>query len=464
MNVDEKHEQWRAITESDFVTLFIKTWFTYIAVLRKLHPDVQVFTSEGMPRGDKPFLNAFQEGIMPIVQKKLPIDSIVAGLFDMYPIGMKKVLDVFPQYFFQTFFRINEDFNFENIVIDRDKEGNIKERYHASIRNKERFKLSMYLGVSGRFKKTNYNETIRKEIDLRPIIEAAVNTQRQNEKVNEQQFFREIYDEILNQINARLRQYVDNTLPQKGYNSTVASKISNNCMRFLTEIRLKFDYNYRYPHEVEVLCDFNSYAVFSQTPFNYFGGIESGNVISSNKDYYHSLISTKGIEWFSNYVYSLRNALFHEIISPLDEEWQSIFKSAYLVLKHISDTCISYISQICEFPHMPDNPVIKYAENHSDDLFSELADSVEILSIPKIDLSKWEIIDGTIKLTGWIKVKFQLQNMDKPEAQDGIQIYEDEKGYNYTIDLDEDFKTKLDEDEKERITIELQEAITRGDE
>ena len=38
MQVERKYEQWKAITESDFVTLFIKTWFTFIAVLRELNP------------------------------------------------------------------------------------------------------------------------------------------------------------------------------------------------------------------------------------------------------------------------------------------------------------------------------------------------------------------------------------------------------------------------------------------
>ena len=53
MQVDRKYEQWKAVTESDFVTLFIKTWFTFIAVLRELNPDVEVFTKDGMPRVDK---------------------------------------------------------------------------------------------------------------------------------------------------------------------------------------------------------------------------------------------------------------------------------------------------------------------------------------------------------------------------------------------------------------------------
>ena len=112
MQVERKYEQWKAITESDFVTLFIKTWFTFIAVLRELNPDVDVFTADGMPRGDKPFLNAYKEGIMPFVQKNIDTDDFAQELFSMYPISMRKVMDVFPQYFFQTFFQINREFSY----------------------------------------------------------------------------------------------------------------------------------------------------------------------------------------------------------------------------------------------------------------------------------------------------------------------------------------------------------------
>ena len=79
MQVERKYEQWKAITESDFVTLFIKTWFTFIAVLRELNPNVDVFTADGMPRGDKPFLNAYKDGIMPFVQK---MDRFITNLLN----------------------------------------------------------------------------------------------------------------------------------------------------------------------------------------------------------------------------------------------------------------------------------------------------------------------------------------------------------------------------------------------
>lgn len=148
MQVERKYEQWKAITESDFVTLFIKTWFTFIAVLRELNPDVDVFTADGMPRGDKPFLNAYKEGIMPFVQKNIDTDDFAQELFSMYPISMRKVMDVFPQYFFQTFFQVNREFSYEEKTMIWDKDGNLKERYQVNLHIVDKHILKFYLGIS----------------------------------------------------------------------------------------------------------------------------------------------------------------------------------------------------------------------------------------------------------------------------------------------------------------------------
>ena len=57
----------------------------------------------------------------------------------------------------------------------------------------------------------------------------------------------------------------------------------------------------------------------------------------------HESLRQNSVFWFLDFVYRLRNALFHEIIDPLDEEWQVIFKNAYLVLKEIVDLNIATI-------------------------------------------------------------------------------------------------------------------------
>ena len=34
MPLDKTYKNWKAVTEADFVSLFIKTWFAYISTLR----------------------------------------------------------------------------------------------------------------------------------------------------------------------------------------------------------------------------------------------------------------------------------------------------------------------------------------------------------------------------------------------------------------------------------------------
>lgn len=275
MQVERKYEQWKAITESDFVTLFIKTWFTFIAVLRELNPDVDVFTEDGMPRGDKPFLNAYKDGIMPFVQKNIDTDNFAQEVFAMYPISMRKVMDVFPQYFFQTFFQINRDFSYEEKTIDLDKDGSLKERYQANLHIVDKHILKFYLGVSGQFRTTKYNESIKKEIDLRPIVCSTVEKHKHQDLIiNETQFMRDFYDAVMSEITGTLRHYIDITLPKKGFNQTVTRKIKDACLRLDTALRLRFEYNYKYPHEVDPLIASNSYAIIYQIPFNGFSRSE----------------------------------------------------------------------------------------------------------------------------------------------------------------------------------------------
>lgn len=461
MQVERKYEQWKAITESDFVTLFIKTWFTFIAVLRELNPDVEVFTADGMPRGDKPFLNAYKEGIMPFVQKNIHTDDFARELFAMYPISMRKVMDVFPQYFFQTFFQINREFSYEEKTIDLDKDGNLKERYQANLHIADKHILRFYLGISGQFRTTKYNESIKKEIDLRPIIRATVEKHRyQNLIINEIHFLRDFYDAVMSEISGALRHYIDVTLPKRAFNQTVNGKIKDACLRLTTALRLRLEYNYRYPHEVDPLAAPNSYAIIYQVPFNGFGRLERENIYAARRGEYAPLIVTRAVEWFADYVYALRNALFHEIIRPLDEEWQAVFKSAYLVLKQVSDICISCISQIDEFPQTQENAVFEYVEKHKSECFDYLADHVELLDFPKMVLSNWKVEKGKITLGGWFTATLKLQQGDAEAIENGTgSISTEEKGFNFSITLGDDFKIAKDkEKQKEIIEIKLQGA------
>lgn len=448
MRVDKKYEQWKAVTESDFVTLFIKTWFTFIAVLRELNPEVQVFTDEGMPRGDKPFLNAYKDGVMPIVQRRLPSESIANELFRLYPFAMKKVLSVFPQYFFQTFFLTNRNYNYEFKNIEKDEDGKTKERQQLTLHIQDKCFLKMYMGLSGYFRSTTYNEEIKAKIDLRPIIATAVDAQKAKEKIDEVQLLRDLHDGILTEIENKFRSFLDNRLPQKGYNKTICGKITDGCLRAASAVRLKFEYNYRAPHEVAVLDDLNSYSVFTQMPFNSFYRIYEDNMYLQNADTYTVLVKTKGIEWFASFVYSLRNALFHEIISPLDEEWQLIFKSAYLILKQITDICIDVTKEI-ESVAIPENsPVAHFIESNTKDIeaINELGEYVELLAVTDIKIDSHNINDGNINLRGTtsIKVKIQEGNAEDIANDNGMIFSEELRVLRYNVTLTDDFEIKTD--------------------
>ena len=66
-------------------------------------------------------------------------------------------------------------------------------------------KLKLYLGLSGQFRTTNYNESIKREIDLRPIISATVEKHRyKNRFINEIQFMHDFYDAVMDEISAIL--------------------------------------------------------------------------------------------------------------------------------------------------------------------------------------------------------------------------------------------------------------------
>ena len=215
---------------------------------------------------------------------------------------------------------------------------------------------------------------------------------------------------------------------------------------------------YGYPHEVDPLAASNSYAIIYQVPFNGFDRLDRENLYATRRGEYAPLMATKGVEWFADYVYALRNALFHEIISPLDEEWQAIFKSAYLLLKQVSDICISCISQIEEFPQTQENAVFEYAEKHKSECFDPLADHVELLDFPKMVLSDWKVEKGKITLRGWFSATLKLQQGDAEAIENGTgSVTTEDKSFDFSITLDDDFKIATDkESQKEIIEIKLQ--------
>lgn len=96
------YDNWKIVTETDFVTLFIKTWFAYIATLRKMFPE------DYNRQGDKKYLNSYKRYFNTEGYKKLVIDNIVMQEIEhVYKEGRNIILKQYPEYYFEDFYKIN---------------------------------------------------------------------------------------------------------------------------------------------------------------------------------------------------------------------------------------------------------------------------------------------------------------------------------------------------------------------
>ena len=110
------------------------------------------------------------------------------------------------------------------------------------------------------------------------------------------------------------------------------------------------------------------------------------------------------------------------------------------------------------FAQTQENAVFEYAEKHKAECVDYLADYVEILDFPKMVLSKWKIENGKITLSGWFSAKLKLQQGDAEAIENGTgSIATEDKGFDFSITLGDDFKIAIDKDtQKEIIEIKLQ--------
>ena len=107
MPQEKIYKNWKAVTEADFVSLFIKTWFAYISTLRTMFPEA------ANRRGDGKYLNAYKDYYRTSGSKKLIVDDqIMASMEQVYREGRKVIMEQYPEYYLWDFYHVNEDFEY----------------------------------------------------------------------------------------------------------------------------------------------------------------------------------------------------------------------------------------------------------------------------------------------------------------------------------------------------------------
>ena len=101
------YDNWKAITESDFVTLFIKTWFAFVSTLREMYPaEIPYYQATGDSRYISPYKREFSQNIA----YRLNYADIKYHLYEVYKHGMKIIADRYPRFIVDDFYSLNLSF------------------------------------------------------------------------------------------------------------------------------------------------------------------------------------------------------------------------------------------------------------------------------------------------------------------------------------------------------------------
>lgn len=315
----EKYKNWRAITESDYVTMFIKTWFAFVATLRKLYPKNDL--TEIIGKGDKVFLNPYLENFHNSFCFYNDFEQIKEHISKVYKKGRIFVLEnpKYNKFFVEDFYSINKTFNCKKETDD----------YECRIKYTNKNEIcfeSKYLNPD--FLMGNKHLFISEKIDISDLVksEKLSDKQRQNYIEDESLFLEDVINQLSEFVSREFFSKVEKIKKEFKFNKKVENALESTSLLINEEYRKIFS-------AMKSSNEIKDNIFFTQLPCaNFIHKIENNERVDEIGTY----------KWFLNFVYFLRNALFHEIIDPLDTFWQEVFKSSYMVLKEILDGNIKY--------------------------------------------------------------------------------------------------------------------------
>jgi hypothetical protein len=346
--MDEKYpyNNWKTITESDFVTLFIKTWFAFISTLREMHPaEIPYYQATGDSRYITPYKKDFSENLFYL----LNYADIKYNLYEVYKHGIKIIADRYPRFIVDDFYSLNISFK-ETVSEGFSIEGGFEGKFVCVVKCATPEKTTAAIMCTERTYRTKVakkyapiNISVDHSVILSTLVQEIENKQF---VLTESGFVERFYEKLFEVISDGLFIEISNaklSIPEKGNK------------RFLQIFDAMAAFCSRSLNEVKSRClnpDFGpEHKLLSQRPIsNYLNSVEdSVEMTAADKE--------RAYLWFIDFVYRLRNALFHEIIDPLNDEWQVIFKNAYHVLKQIVDQNIWRLNQMKRLPQVSQEAV-----------------------------------------------------------------------------------------------------------
>lgn len=289
--------------------------------------------------------------------KKLIVDDqIMASMEQVYREGRKVIMEQYPEYYLWDFYHVNEDFEytFKDIPPDKSDCLIIGLKISRNRGTKWQFVISGFARFFGKYYE-EYNGNVQFQCNISGILESSTEHVKENPTESEQDYLswllREINVALAHSIVEAFKLHYENN----AYGKRLLVKIGDLEKRIISLVWQIFALNAKdetFKTLEEMGRSRNTYELIQQRPLNYFqyhfdvDWLPQRDLSASEKEWFRKLHESRrqnSVLWFLDFVYRLRNALFHEIIDPLDEEWQVIFKNAYLVLKEIVDLNIAAI-------------------------------------------------------------------------------------------------------------------------
>jgi len=333
------YDNWKTITESDFVTLLIKTWFAFVSTLREMYPtDIPYYQATGDSRYISPYKRDFSQNIA----YRLNYIDIKYHLYEVYKHGMKIIADRYPRFIVDDFYSLNLSFK-ETASEEFSLEGGFNGKFVCTVKCASAETLTATIMCTDKAYRAKVDKgfaPIGISVDYSAILIAIVQEIEDRQFVlTEASLIERFYEKLFDAISDAFFSEINNaksSIPEKGNKRflKVFDAMLAFCARALNAMKASC-LNAQFGAEHKLL---------SQMPItNFLQSIEDGEeMTAADKE--------KAYLWFIGFVYRLRNALFHEIIDPLNDEWQVIFKNSYHVLKQVVDQNIWRLNRLKLLP------------------------------------------------------------------------------------------------------------------
>ena len=304
-DVKARYLNWLSLIETDYITMFIKTWFTFLASLQEITENTST-NERGI--GDSQILEEYKSKIFDTISIRID-EEFVKNIFRAYIQAKNNCLnsDNFLRDYFNIFYKYNENFLQEFTYTYRGKTTKLSLEIHL---NGEEKNLKIVLTDDRKKFKDYFGNNIETGFSLSEEVERS--------KIFEEKrlFIRELLDTI--------RRKAENVVNS---NSNLDERGRQRRFNFLNDECLK-------DVERKIDNEFNLPSLFPLKPDNAISNLNPTTLELQIKPQYFDENLTK---WFVDFSYKLRNILFHFIIDPMDRDWQLLFKYAYLSLKHLTE-------------------------------------------------------------------------------------------------------------------------------